>query len=176
MYKRQLAERYPSAAITTVDASREMIEVALHRLREQLPGGEGRVRFIESRFEELAFSAGSFDCVTSCISLHHVHDKADLYRKVRLWLAPGGTLRFADQIRGSKLMDHDLNWRRWLEFSRLPGNCTEAELAGLIDHAAAHDFYVPLPEHFRMLAEAGFDPLTLDCVWRNWMWGIVTAG
>jgi hypothetical protein len=42
-----------------------------------------------------------------------------------------------------------------------------------LDHAAAHDHYVPLSEHIALLSASGFTEI--DCVWRNWMWGIVTA-
>jgi hypothetical protein len=42
-----------------------------------------------------------------------------------------------------------------------------------LDHAAAHDHYVTLSEHITLLSASGFTEI--DCVWRNWMWGIVTA-
>jgi len=88
-------------------------------------------------------------------------------------LAPGGTFRFADQMWGATEANAALNWRRWLEFCRLPGNCTEEEIESLVAHARDHDHYEPVAAHLRMLEDAGF--ADVDCVWRNWMWGIVTA-
>ena len=35
------------------------------------------------------------------------------------------------------------------------------------------DHYTPLEEHFDLLRAAGF--VELDCVWRNWIWGIIHA-
>ena len=35
------------------------------------------------------------------------------------------------------------------------------------------DHYESVADHFAALAAAGY--AELDCVWRNWMWGIVTA-
>jgi len=70
--------------------------------------------------------------------------------------------------------NHRVNWDRWLEFCREPGHCTEEEIESLLEHAAAHDHYVPLSEHVTLLSGAGF--VDVDCVWRNLMWGIVTAG
>lgn len=169
----RLAARYPDARITFVDGAPEMIELTKARLKQSQPTTASRAQFITSRFEDLNLARQSFDVVTSCISLHHVKDKLALYRKLAIALKPGGTFRFADQLRGATPENHELNWKRWLEFCRQPGHCTEEEIQSLLDHAAAHDHYTPLPEHFDLLNRAGF--IDADCVWRNWIWGIVTA-
>lgn len=171
----RLASTFPKANITTVDAAPEMIELTRQRLSKDHPLAAQSAAFITARFEDLALPSGSFDLITSCISLHHVKDKAALYRRIFGWLADGGTFRFADQLRGGTPANHEHNWSKWLEFCRMPGNCTAAEVQSLLDHAAAHDHYIPLHEHFVMLQEAGFKPDRLDCVWRNLIWGIVTA-
>jgi tRNA (cmo5U34)-methyltransferase len=163
----KLAARYPNAKLTLVDASPEMLQVAKERL------GSANAFFVATTFETMDFEPESFDLVASTISLHHVRDKAPLYRALRRVIRPGGTFRFADQMAGGTEGNHSINWTRWLEFCREPGHCTEAEVASLLDHAAAHDHYTPVAEHFRMLEQAGFK--TPDCVWRNLIWGIVTA-
>lgn len=169
----RLAERFGQSEITFVDAAPEMIELTRSRLQAAHPQVAGRAQFITARFEDLKLPANSFDLVTSCISLHHVLDKGSLYRALHKAIAPRGTLRFADQLRGGTPDIHDLNWARWLEFCRQSGHCTEDEVQSLLDHAAAHDHYTPLAEHFQLLEQPGFDQL--DCVWRNWIWAIVTA-
>jgi tRNA (cmo5U34)-methyltransferase len=169
----RLAARYPGAAITVVDASPEMVELTRARIAEAHPDVAARGRFIVARFEELEIAPESVDLVTSAISLHHVIDKGALFRAVRRMLAPGGTFRFADQMWGATEANAALNWQRWLDFCRLPGNCTEEEIESLVAHARAHDHYEPVAAHLRMLEDAGF--AGVDCVWRNWMWGIVTA-
>ena len=163
----KLAAKYPAAKLTLVDAAPQMLEVAKTRL------GSRPANFVESLFERLKFEPGSFDLVASTISLHHVRDKAPLYRGLHRMLRPGGTFRFADQMAGGTDANHAINWKRWLEFCREPGQCTEEEIQSLLDHAAAHDHYTPVAEHFRMLEEAGFKKP--DCVWRNLIWGIITA-
>lgn len=168
-----LAARFPAAAITVVDASPEMVELTRARLEEAHPGTAARASFVVARFEELAPEPESFDLVTSAISLHHVADKLAVLRVIRSALRPGGTFRFADQMWGATEANAAHNWRRWLEFCRLPGNCTEEEIRSLLDHAAEHDHYVSVPAHLRLLEEAGFGGV--DCVWRNGMWGIVTG-
>jgi tRNA (cmo5U34)-methyltransferase len=169
----ELADRYPSASLTLVDAAPEMLEVASRRLRAKRPASAKRARFLLARFEDITPDAGAYDVVTSCISLHHVVDKAALYTKLIRALAPAGTLRFADQLRGATSANHDCNWTRWLEFCRQPGNASDKEIDDLVEHSRMHDHYTPLREHFRLLEAAGFT--AVDCVWRNWIWGIVTA-
>ena len=166
----RLAARYPHAQLTLVDASDEMISTTRARLASAHPRAD--VQFITGLFEHLGLAPASFDLVTSSISLHHVVAKAPLYGDIFAALAPGGSLRFSDQLRGCG-SNHELNWQRWLDHCREPGNCSPADIQSLLDHAAAHDHYTPLPDHFAMLAAAGF--VDLDCVWRNWIWGIVTA-
>src|SRR5262249_1078048 len=168
-----LAARYPNAEITFVDAAPEMLATSRARLASSHPELTARAHFIESRFEELRLLPGSFGLVTSCISLHHVKEKAPLYRTLFTALAPGGSFCFADQLRGGSDFNHQRNWTRWLEFCRLPGHCTQAEIESLLDHAGAHDHYTSLPDHFEMVSVAGFQPA--DCVWRNWIGGIITA-
>jgi ubiquinone/menaquinone biosynthesis C-methylase UbiE len=169
----RLAQRYPSARLTIVDAAPEMIDLTRGRLKSAHPKSAERAAFITSRFEDLALDPKSFDLATSCISLHHVRCKAALYKVLHGALRPGGTFRFADQLRGATQWIHDHNWARWLEFCRMPEHCTEDEVQSLLEHAAAHDYYTPLAEHFRLLEAAGF--VHPDCVWRNWIWGVVTA-
>lgn len=168
-----LADSLPRAELTLVDGSDEMIAVVRSRVEESASRSTNRITCVQSRFEDLDFPARSFDLVVSSISLHHVEDKARLYASVRSFMPAGGRFCFADQIRGEPESNHQLNWERWLEFCREPGNCTPEEIDSLLQHAAAHDHYTTLAEHTALLARAGFSEI--DCVWRNWMWGIVTA-
>lgn len=169
----KLAERFPHSALTLVDASAEMVGLTRERVEARYPALSSAITYVVARFEELELPAGSFDLVTSSISLHHVRDKALLYERISALLADGGRFCFADQMRGDPESNHLVNWEQWLAFCRQSGNCTAEELTGLVDHADAHDHYTPVSEHFSLLSRAGFSEV--DCVWRNWMWGIITA-
>src|SRR5258705_792470 len=148
--------------------------IALVRSRmASTPASNPRVSYVEAKFEELDLSAHSFDVVVSSISLHHVEDKAALYARIRSLMTTGGRFCFADQIRGEPESNHALNWERWLDFCRERSHCTGEEIDSLLQHAAAHDHYTTLTEHGALLKNAAFSEI--DCVWRNWMWGIVTA-
>jgi len=169
----RLAKNLPSASIVFVDGSDEMIAVTRSRLGAGSAPAGGSREFIAARFEDLSPVPGSFDLVVSSISLHHVDDKAALYEHIRHLLRPGGRFCFADQIRGEPESNHQLNWRTWLEFCALPGHCSKEEIESLVQHSAAHDHYTTLADHFALLSGARF--AEIDCVWRNSMWGIVTA-
>jgi tRNA (cmo5U34)-methyltransferase len=169
----QLAGKFPAASLILVDGSPEMVAVTRSRIDDAGSRLLNEPAYLAVRFEELALPKGSLDLVVSSISLHHVADKASLYRRIRAVLRDGGRFCFADQIRGEPESNHRVNWDRWLEFCREPGNCTEEEIESLLDHAEAHDHYVPLSEHTALLSASGFTEI--DCVWRNWMWGIMTA-
>lgn len=169
----RLAARWPDSTITLVDAAAEMVELTASRLAASDPVLAARARRIVARFEELALPPGSADVVTSSISLHHVRDKQTHYARLRAMTRPLGRLVFADQFLGHPESNHRINWERWLAYCRRPGNCSVEELEGLIAHAQAHDHYVTLVEHVRLLEAAGWGEV--DCVWRSGMWGIVTA-
>jgi len=167
-----LAHNFPRASLTLVDGSADMIALTRSRIGES-GLSVSKPSYVTAQFEELALPESSFDLVVSSISLHHVADKANLYRRIRTLLRAGGSFCFADQIRGEPESNHRINWERWLDYCRQSGHCTQEEIESLLDHAAAHDHYVPLTQHVSMLSDAGFNDI--DCVWRNWMWGIVTA-
>lgn len=169
----RLADAFPLARLTLVDASPEMIDFVRSRIEASSPRAAGQTNYVVARFEELDLPPRSFDLVVSSISLHHVEDKALLYKRIHGFLRTGGRFCFADQIRGEPDSNHEVNWRSWLEFCAEPAHCTPEEIESLLQHSAAHDHYTTLSDHFSLLERAGF--VQLDCVWRNWMWGIVTA-
>jgi len=169
----RLAERLPGASVTLVDGSSEMVALTRSRLAGASERDSQRHQFITGMFEDLALPARSFDLVVSSISLHHVADKGALYERIHGLLRMGGRFCFADQIRGEPAANHELNWRRWLAFCAEPGHCSAEEIQSLLDHAAAHDHYTTLSDHTALMSGARF--AEIDCVWRNLMWGIVTA-
>lgn len=170
-YTLALAGRFPACRWTAVDASDEMVELTRTRLAAEAP--HVAVDCVVGRFEELALEPGGFDVVTSCISLHHVADKAELFVRLRAALRSGGSLCFSDQLWGAAPRVATRHWDRWLEHCRAPGQCTEEEIDHLVEHAESHDHYEPLAAYAEYLRDAGFE--AIDCVWRDGMWAVVTA-
>ncbi|MHC5065274.1 MAG: class I SAM-dependent methyltransferase [Planctomycetota bacterium] len=165
----RLVARYPEARITSVDAAAEMLELTRRRVAET--GKGAGFETLMTNFEEIDLPHSGFDLVASCISLHHVRDKAALFESLHQLLAPGGYFIFADQMAAGSERASDLNWQRWLAFCREEPACSEEEIDQLLAHSEAHDHYAPIYEQMRQLESAGFTEI--DCVWRNWMWGIL---
>ncbi len=105
----KLAEKYPQAALTFVDASPEMLAITRARLEAVDAPAVSRASFVEETFENIGSAPASFNLVVSSISLHHVEDKAALYERIYAALRDGGALRFADQLRGATEAIHDVN-------------------------------------------------------------------
>lgn len=168
-----LARREPGVELTLVDAAPEMLEATRARLAEAAPAAARAARFVLARFEEMRLDPAHHDVIVASLSLHHVEDKAPLYRALAEALRPGGLFCFADQLAFTSQRSAELEWERWLGFCRGPGGCSEADLERVIEHARTQDHDAPLGEHFEMLAGAGFSGA--DCVWRSGRFGIVTA-
>jgi tRNA threonylcarbamoyl adenosine modification protein (Sua5/YciO/YrdC/YwlC family) len=90
---RRVLERHPEALLVGVDENERMLAVA----GSQLPAG--RVELRVGRIEE-PLPDGTFDLVTSALCVHHLDGagKADLFRRVRDALIPGGLFVLGDVV------------------------------------------------------------------------------
>jgi tRNA (cmo5U34)-methyltransferase len=86
---RRVLERHPSAELTGVDSSEQMLAVA------DLPGADLRLQDLRDELPE-----GPFDLVFSALAIHHLDGpgKGDLFARVAAVLAPGGRFVMADVI------------------------------------------------------------------------------
>jgi tRNA (cmo5U34)-methyltransferase len=88
---RRILERHPSAALTAIDSSPEMLE----RARETYPQADLRLARLED-----PLPSGPFDLVVSALAVHHLDGdgKRDLFRRVAGVIAPGGRFVLADLV------------------------------------------------------------------------------
>ncbi|HLY49050.1 MAG TPA: Sua5/YciO/YrdC/YwlC family protein [Solirubrobacteraceae bacterium] len=89
----RLLERHPEAKLVGVDASAEMLGAA----RSRLPGERVELRVGQIEDE---LPSGPFDLVASALCVHHLDgsQKADLFRRVRERLVPGGRFVLGDLV------------------------------------------------------------------------------
>ena len=82
---------HPAARLVGIDESEPM----LARARDRFPAADLRVQRLEDPLPE-----GSYDLVVSALAVHHLDaaGKADLFRRVRGRLRPGGRFVFADVV------------------------------------------------------------------------------
>ena len=167
-----LARHYPGSAISAIDASAEMIELARDRL-----GSSGifhdDVEFMESMFEELELNEGAYDLIASNMSLHHIVDKGPFYRRLHESLRPGAMLVLGDELAGALPRIQKLNWDSWLRFARDSGGLTDSEVEEIVRHEREFDHYETLPRQIELLQESGFG--AVDCVWRYLNYAVFVA-
>ncbi len=89
----RLLDRHPDASLVGIDSSEEMLAAA----RSTLP--TERVSLRVGRLED-ELPGGPFDLVASALCIHHLDagEKADLFRRVREVLAPGGRFVAGDVV------------------------------------------------------------------------------
>ncbi len=167
-----LAERYPDARVTAVDAAREMIDLASERLRSTGRSGD-RVTFVVSLFEALDLPLASYDLIASNMSLHHIVEKGPYYRRLCEALRPAGFLVLGDELKGGLEQVQTLNSNAWLEFARQEGHLSEQEITEIIAHEQEFDRYETLVDQVDMLRSAGFS--AVDCVWRYLNYAVFVA-
>ena len=167
-----LARHYPNSAITAIDASAEMIELARSRLVSSA-APHGQIRFVESLFENLELSARAYDLIASNMSLHHIVDKGPFYRRLYESLRPGGMLVLGDELTGASPHIQQLNWDGWLRFARDSGGLSDSEIEEIVRHEPEFDHYETLPRQLELLRVSGFS--SVDCVWRYLNYAVFVA-
>jgi tRNA (cmo5U34)-methyltransferase len=82
---------HPAARLVGIDESESMLAVA----RDRFPAADLRVQRLED-----SLPPGSYDLVISALAVHHLDaaGKADLFRRVRGRLRPGGRFVLADVV------------------------------------------------------------------------------
>jgi len=161
-------EALPDVRVELVDIDPNMLEVAAARCAAHA----GRFRVRHARFQD---ELPRCRAVVASLALHHVasHDeKRDLYRAICDALEPGGLLAVADAL----IYPDGPERRRMIEdlFAHMARNGISAsEAAAHLDQWAEEDFYVPLTDELRLIADAGFP--RPDVFWRDGMIAVYGA-
>lgn len=104
---RRMLDAHPQAHLVGVDANAEMLAAAAGAL------APGRVTLRRQRLQD-PLPEGPFDVVVSALAVHHLTgpDKAKLFERVALALAPGGRFALADLVVPERTQDAftEIDW------------------------------------------------------------------
>lgn len=159
-----VADRFPYAALTLVDFSEKMLDVA----RQRFTGRGDRFRFIVADYVEKPFPE-QYDLVVSALSIHHLGDEAKqrVFHKVHDSLAPGGFFVCADQTLGATPEIEARYQEDWVRRVRETG-IEEPALDRFVEkteESRSHTSEAPLMVQISWLAEAGFE--AVDCFYKR---------
>ncbi|MFN3191152.1 MAG: GNAT family N-acetyltransferase [Aureliella sp.] len=176
----KLIEQFPSGQLSLVDVSQSSIDACRTRFEEVCkrlsspPPAYRNIDFHRCDFRELAYEAGSFDLVTSAISIHHLTsvEKQQLFEAICRWLRPGGYFVYADQFAGATAEIYEQHMQNWRAYTREAG-ASDAEWAMWMEHQDKHDYHDTLANQWSWLEKAGF--AEIDCTWRHLLWTVMMA-
>lgn len=91
---RQLIKKYPKAHTIACDLSEAMLHETRKRQAMRMPW-HGKHSYVTNDAEALPFADGSFDLITSSLTMQWVQNPSRMMQEMRRVLAPGGLLLFS---------------------------------------------------------------------------------
>jgi tRNA (cmo5U34)-methyltransferase len=163
-----LLEAYPGAAITLMDISEKMLEVARKHFE-----GRQRVRFLVADYRQ-ADLGSPFDIISSALSIHHLEkeEKRELYRRAFTSLGEGGVFVNADEVAGESEEIHRENLAYWDDFL-LGGPFGEGEARAIMKRRERFDRMEKLSVQLGWLEEIGFSDV--DVPYKNRSFAVFTG-
>jgi tRNA (cmo5U34)-methyltransferase len=147
------ANRFPDSEIFLIDASREMLDIAISRLQDKVT-----FQFRHAMIQDLYLEESNFDLVTACFSLHHLSgpEKKDVFKKIRSWLKTGGFFSYSDLfIEKNNSATHSKMIKNWEKFV-LNNSSGKEDWDFLSDHYSRFDWPNSCETQQKWMKNAGF--------------------
>jgi tRNA (cmo5U34)-methyltransferase len=151
LFSANLVVRYPSAELTLIDFSDDMLELARERFVDR-----ANTHYILDNYFTHEFKQQSFDIVISALSIHHLNadEKSRLYQIIFKLLNRGGEFVNADQIISEYPEVQAKYEEKWIDFVKNNG-FSEGQLAGHLERMSI-DNPSPIGKQIEWMQEAGF--------------------
>ena len=158
-----MAERFPDARYTLIDASEEMLDICLKRFPNL------KLNLVNTYFDDFSFSEESFDLVSAGFSLHHVDGsmKQRMFPKIYRCLKQGGIFTYGDLMISRENADHPgliLEWERFVNANYPDGEKWE----WLMEHYNTFDRPDNFDDQILWLQSAQFS--NVHTPWRTGYW------
>ena len=150
---------HPRAIYEGVEFSEKMRQVAAHRLA---PYGS-RAALLADDLNEIQITR-PYGLVVSFFTIHHVRDKAALFKKLYKALDPGGVFIYADITVARHQGVEEIYIQHWVDFMKATSLEEERIPMVLQDHWE-NDLPETVGQQLGYLAEAGFG--THELIWRH---------
>lgn len=163
-------QRFPDASHVLVDVSNEMIADCKARFPQVI-----NIVYQQIFFQELEFEAESFDLITAGLALHHLkgHEKQDFFKKIHLWLRPGGYFSCSDlMIDKDDEPFHSTHLAQWKKDAEAKQTSPE-EWQYIMEHYDTYDYPSGIDKQLTWLKAAGFE--NPHYTWRVIGWTNVLA-
>lgn len=162
-----IALRFPRAAITCVDISEKMLQIAESKL-------ETDIATIHADFGQFVFPK-KYDVIVSSLALHHLEkdaDKLSFYKKIYAALPAGGIFMNIDVVTAGNDRIQKLYMDYWKDFMISNTSVDEVESKWLPNYYA-EDRPAPVRTHFKLLEQSGFHQM--DCVYKRYNYAVFIA-
>jgi tRNA (cmo5U34)-methyltransferase len=158
-----LLKRYPSARVTLLDFSKEMLAIAHERFR-----GNPNIDFVVGDYRTFS-PTEDFDAVISGLSIHHLNaqEKRELAARVFDFLGPTGEFFNADLVQCADGHLEQEMQRRLRTFMRT--SLPEPDVQRFIESQRI-DRPESLENQLAFLRLAGFG--VVECLYRYWIYGV----
>ena len=162
-----IATHFPHAAITCVDISEKMLQIAKDKL------GAGTAT-IHADFDQFVFPQ-KYDVIVSSLALHHLEtdsDKLRFYKKIYAALSAPGVFLNIDVVTAASDRMQKIYMKHWKEF--MVANTSAEEVEGKwLPNYYAEDRPTTISTHFQLLEQSGFREV--DCVYKKYNYAVYLA-
>lgn len=162
-----ITNRFPHATITCMDISEKMLQIAKHKLGQE-------ITTIHADFDQFTFPQ-KYDVIVSSLALHHLEtnaDKLNFYKKIYDALSENGVFLTIDVVTAANDKIQKVYMNHWEEFMIANTSVDEVENKWLPNYYA-EDRPVSLPTHFKLLEKSGF--IQMDCVYKHYNYAVFLA-
>jgi len=160
-----LLEKYPYAAVSLIDLSEKMLDVAKLRFKDN-----ANIKYIIEDYTKYVFTE-KYDVIISSLSIHHLTDeqKRELFKTCYAILKPNGILVNADQVLGSTKYADVFNRKVWKQYIEKSGLSNEEIMSAY--GRMKLDKEAKVEHQLKWLEEAGFDDV--ECVYKYYNFAVM---
>ena len=162
-----IASHFPHAAITCVDISEKMLQIAMSKVGTNITA-------IRADFGQFVFPQ-KYDVIVSSLALHHLEtdaDKLSFYQKIYSALSANGAFLNIDVVTAGNDRIQKIYMKHWKEFMVANTSPSEVESKWLPNYYA-EDRPTSISTHFKLLEQSGF--CQIDCVYKNYNYAVFLA-